>query len=116
MISFWERYLDHAFCWLLRASEPCWCHRQRGAALNPANPPQLKVFLSHTNEFSEYPRDISYVAKAKQAVEKSGYKVVEMADFSAQSTPPEFYDAWRVKECDVYIGILGMRYGTFTSQ
>ena len=84
--------------------------------MNPANPPQLKVFLSHTNEFSEYPKDISYVAKAKQAVVKSGYQVVEMGDFSAQSTPPEVYDACRVKECDVYLGILGMRYGTLTSQ
>jgi hypothetical protein len=76
----------------------------------------LKIFLSHTSEFSSYPRDKSYFTHAVEAVEKIGHKCVEMAGFSAQSTPPEVYDANRVKECDVYIGILGMRYGTLTSE
>ena len=76
----------------------------------------LKIFLSHTGEFSQYPQDKSYVAHAREAVEKFGHKFVDMGPFTAATTTTEVYDASRVKECDVYIGIFGMRYGSLTSE
>ena len=79
----------------------------------------LKVFLSHTNEFSKYPdssNDKTYVARAKDAVEKFNHKCIEMEAFTADPSSPENYDARMVKECDVYIGIIGMRYGSTTSE
>jgi hypothetical protein len=79
----------------------------------------LKVFLSHTNEFSIYPdssNDKTYVARAKDAVEKFNHKCIEMEAFTADTSSPEDYDARLVKECDVYIGIIGMRYGSLTSE
>ena len=76
----------------------------------------LKIFLSHTGEFSQYPQDKSYVAHAREAVEKFGHKFVDMGPFPAATTTTEVYDASRVKECDVYIGIFGMRYGSLTSE
>jgi WD40 repeat protein len=79
----------------------------------------LKVFLSHTNEFNKYPdssNDKTYVARAKDAVEKFNHKCIEMEAFTADPSSPEDYDARLVKECDVYIGIIGMRYGSLTSE
>lgn len=76
----------------------------------------LKIFLSHTSEFSQYPQDKSYVTHAREAVEKFGHKFVDMGLFTAATTTREVYDASRVKECDVYIGIFGMRYGSLTSE
>jgi WD40 repeat protein len=79
----------------------------------------LKVFLSHTNEFNKYPNlsnDKTYIARAKEAVEKFDHKCVEMEAFTADPTTPQDYDERMVKECDVYIGIIGMRYGSLTSE
>ena len=79
----------------------------------------LKVFLSHTNEFNKYPNlsnDKTYIARAKEAVEKFDHKCVEMEAFTADPTTPQDYDERVVKEWDVYIGIIGMRYGSLTSE
>jgi len=58
----------------------------------------------------------SYVAHAKEAVEKFQYACFEMGTFNAQSVTPQDFDARQVKDCDVYIAILGMRYGTIFSE
>jgi hypothetical protein len=76
----------------------------------------LKIFLSHTNEFSDYPQGKSYVTHAREAVEKFGHKCIEMEAFTAVLSSPEDNDARLVKKCDVYIGIIGMRYGSMTSE
>ena len=77
---------------------------------------RLAIFLSHTSELGKYPEDLSYVAKAKQAIESAGHMVVDMATFRAQPIPAEDYDTKRVKECDIYIGIYGNKYGSLTSK
>jgi hypothetical protein len=71
---------------------------------------RFSIFLSHTSELGQYPEDISYVAKAKEAIESAGHIVVDMATFRAQSRPAEEYDTQRVKDCDVYIGLYGNKY------
>jgi len=77
---------------------------------------RLTIFLSHTSELAKYPEGFSYVAKAKEAIETAGHIVVDMATFRAQSISAEEYDIQRVKECDVYIGIYGNKYGSLTSK
>jgi len=45
-------------------------------------------------------------------VSKAGHAIVDMADFSARDQAPARVCLERVRECDVYVGIYGLRYGT----
>ena len=71
-----------------------------------------RVFLSHTSELREFPRGASYVAAAERAVSAAGHVIVDMADFPAADQAPAQLCADRVHGCDVYLGILGTRYGS----
>jgi len=71
-----------------------------------------RVFVSHTSEFRDYPRAGSYVAAAERAISACGHVIVNMADFAAADFPPARVCAERVRSCDVYLGILGTRYGS----
>jgi hypothetical protein len=70
------------------------------------------VFLSHTSELREFPRGASYVAAAERAVSAAGHVIVDMADFPAADLPAARLCADRVRGCDVYVGVLGTRYGS----
>jgi tetratricopeptide (TPR) repeat protein len=78
----------------------------------PGDPHGWRVFLSHTSELREYPKGTSYVAAVERAVSASGHVIVDMADFPAVDLPAAQLCADRVRECDVYVGILGTRYGS----
>ena len=71
-----------------------------------------RVFLSHTSELRDFPRGASYVAAAERAVSSAGHVIVDMADFPAADLPAAQLCADRVRGCDVYVGILGTRYGS----
>ncbi len=71
----------------------------------------LKVFLSHTSEMAEHPASRSFVTAALDAVREAGMVAVDMRDFPAASVTPTELDGKHVLECDVYLGILGFRYG-----
>ena len=71
-----------------------------------------RVFLSHTSELREFPRGTSYVAAAERAVSAAGHVIVDMADFPAADQVPAQLCADRVRGCDVYVGMLGTRYGS----
>jgi hypothetical protein len=72
------------------------------------------VFLSHTSELRDFPRGQgqSYVAAAERAVSAEGHVIVDMADFPAADQAPARLCAERVRGCDVYVGVLGTRYGS----
>ena len=70
------------------------------------------MFLSHTSELRDFPRGASYVAAAERAVSAAGHVIVDMADFPAADLPAARLCADRVRGCDVYVGILGTRYGS----
>ena len=71
-----------------------------------------RVFISHTSELREFPAGLSYVAAVERAVSAAGHVIVDMADFPAADRVPAELCAERVRECDVYVGVLGTRYGS----
>ena len=86
----------------------------RLAALDdPGHSGGWRVFLSHTSELRDFPAGgKSYVAAAERAVSADGHVIVDMADFPAADLPAAQVCADRVRGCNVYVGILGTRYGS----
>jgi hypothetical protein len=71
------------------------------------------VFLSHTSELRNFPAGgKSYLAEAERAISAAGHVIVDMADFPAADQPAAQLCAERVEGCDVYVGVLGTRYGS----
>ena len=71
-----------------------------------------RVFVSHTSELRDYPPGNSYVAAVERAVSAAGHVIVDMADFPAADQPPAQLCMDRVRGCQVYVGVLGTRYGS----
>ena len=75
-----------------------------------------RVFLSHTSELRNFPvGGKSYVVEAERAISAAGHVIVDMADFPAASRPAAQVCEERVRSCDVYVGILGTRYGSLVT-
>ena len=70
------------------------------------------MFISHTYELREFPRSKSYVAEVERAISAAGHVIVDMADFPAAAQRPGQVCADRVRGCDVYVAVLGTRYGS----
>jgi WD40 repeat protein len=70
------------------------------------------VFISHTSDMADYPPGRSFVQAAAEAVSKAGMHPVDMAQFAAREDTPADYCQRRVRECDVYLAVVGFRYGS----
>ena len=71
-----------------------------------------RVLISHTSELARYPQGDSFVDSALRAVRRAGHVGVEMADWPASDQSPAATSVERVRDCDVYVGVLGFRWGT----
>ena len=72
-----------------------------------------RVFVSHTSELRSFPAGgKSYIAEVERAIAACGHVVVDMADFPAADQPVAELCAQRVRGCDVYVAVLGTRYGS----
>jgi Domain of unknown function (DUF4062) len=74
--------------------------------------PRWRVFISHTSELRDFPKGTSYVAAVERAISAAGHVIVDMADFPAANQPAAQVCAERVQGCEVYVGVLGTRYGS----
>src|SRR5215467_2069754 len=72
----------------------------------------LRVFLSHTSDLGRHTEPGSFVAAAVAAVLRARYAVTEMAYFAARDTSPAIVCVDMIAQSDVYIGIIGVRYGS----
>ncbi len=86
--------------------------RGLGASRSPGDDARWRVFISHTSELHEFPRAKSFVTAVKDAISAAGHVIVDMADFPAVDLPPARACAERVRGCEIYVGVLGTRYGS----
>ena len=71
-----------------------------------------RVILSHTSELSAFPSSGSFVQAAGAAVSRAGDAIVDMAYFTARDDSPAAYCEKTVQGCEVYAGLIGLRYGS----
>ncbi len=74
--------------------------------------PGEMVFLSHPSELSEWPTPRSYVQKAKDAVATANMRFVEMQHFGASSRSPLDICMEELRRTEIYLGVIGFRYGS----
>src|SRR5689334_21995121 len=74
-----------------------------------------RVFVSHTTDMDQFPADRSFVQAALDAIGRAEMAPVNMRYFAAQDTRPTDYCRTRVRSCQVYVAIVGFRYGSILS-
>jgi hypothetical protein len=71
-----------------------------------------RVFISHTSELRDFPKGESYVAAVERAISATGHVIVDMKDFPAADQAPAQLCTERVQGCEVFVGVIGLRYGS----
>ncbi|WP_438803112.1 DUF4062 domain-containing protein, partial [Frankia tisae] len=65
---------------------------------------------------NSYPTDRTFVRAAADAIRRSGHIAILMEDFPAASSQPASYCQQQVRRCDVYVGVIGFRYGSLVTE
>ena len=76
----------------------------------------MKVFISHTAELAKYPTGLSFVDAAKAGVLDAGMTPVEHDHFGPSPGRPDVECCAYVDACDVWVGLIGLRYGNSVPQ
>jgi tetratricopeptide (TPR) repeat protein len=71
-----------------------------------------QVFVSHTSGMAAFPASRSFVHAAIDAVARAGLAPVDMRYFAAREGQPADYCQQRVRDSDIYIAVVGFRYGS----
>lgn len=71
-----------------------------------------QVFVSHTSDMARFPADRSFVQATLDAVIRAAMTPVDMRYFAARDGKPADYCRGRVSECEIYVAVIGFRYGT----
>jgi Tfp pilus assembly protein PilF len=71
-----------------------------------------QVFVSHTSDMARFPVGRSFVQAALDAVGRTGMASVDMRYFAAADGRPADYCRARVRECEIYVAVIGFRYGS----
>jgi len=71
-----------------------------------------QVFLSHASDMAAFPEGRSFVRAVLDGVARAGMAPVDMGYFGARDGQPAEYCRERVRRCEVYLAVLGFRYGS----
>jgi tetratricopeptide (TPR) repeat protein len=71
-----------------------------------------QVFVSHTSDMARFPAARPFVRATLDAVARAGMAPVDMRYFAARDDWPADYCQARVRDCEVYIAVVGFRYGS----
>jgi tetratricopeptide (TPR) repeat protein len=71
-----------------------------------------QVFVSHTSDMARIPAGRSFVQAAVDGVGRAGLAAVDMRYFAARDGQPTEYCRARVAQCEVYVAVVGFRYGS----
>src|SRR5262249_37218560 len=71
-----------------------------------------RVFVSHPSDMASFPEGRSFVQAALDAVARAEMVPVDMRYFAAQECQPVDLCRRRVRDCDVYLVIVGFQYGS----
>lgn len=71
-----------------------------------------RAFLSHTSDMAVFPQGRSFVRAALDGIVRAGMAPVDMGYFAARDEQPAEYCRERVRQCDVYLAVVGFRYGS----
>ena len=71
-----------------------------------------QVFISHTSDMARFPEHRPFVQAALDAVGRAGMAPVNMRHFAARDGNPAEYCRQRVRECEIYVAVVGFQYGS----
>src|ERR1700728_2327840 len=71
-----------------------------------------QVFVSHTSDMAQFPGARPFVQAALDAVGRAGMAPVDMRYFAARDGRPADYCRRRVRECEIFVAVVGFRYGS----
>jgi tetratricopeptide (TPR) repeat protein len=71
-----------------------------------------QVFISHTSDMARFPENRPFVQAALDAVARAGMASVDMRHFAARDGSPADYCQQRVRECEIYVAVVGFQYGS----
>jgi len=71
-----------------------------------------QVFVSHTSDMELFPVGRSFVQAVLDGIGRAGLAAVDMRHFAARDGAPVEYCRQRVRECELYVAVIGFRYGS----